>query len=596
MSTADFLAQHPPFDSLSPDELQRVAASASEQVYRSGQLALIMYGEPTRYLFVVRTGAMELMHGAEVIEVLEPGTCFGHPSLVSGLAPSFSVRAREDSACLLIPGEVALEVLARPAGTQFVVRSLRNRMMRSEQTAEGLPELMLRRVGEVAQQPPVTVLAEASVREAAAALTAADSTAAFVDLPDGPGIVSDSDLRERVLGAGLGADDPVRVAVRSPALCVPAERTVGEALMDLLDAGMREALVTEQGRVIGLVSVEDIAGGERSPFALRRAIERAPDVDALVATVRDGLPRLQASLLGAGLEPIDVSRALTVQSDTITARLVDFALARHGPAPVAWAWMGLGSVGRHELTLASDQDNALAYADDGNDSDGFFERVAKDVNAGLAACGAGEDNADVLARNRNWRMTASRWRAILAECLEYPDRSHLVRAAVTFDFRHVMGGLDIVPPLVDVLRRAREHPDFLGRLARTVTDWEVPIGRRADLDRQGRPLRHQEGRHAADHEPRPLLRAGRRHLDLGHARPPHRRRGRGADRGRHGGLPARGVRHRLPGAPRASRGLSPPRSRGGQPGRSRRAVAPTPSRAHRGAEGRLGGSAKARGL
>ena len=490
MSTpvAGFLRQHPPFDSLDEAELSRVAASASEQVYRSGQLALIMYGEPTRYLFVVRTGAMELMHGAEVIEVLEPGTCFGHPSLVSGLAPSFSVRAREDSTCLLIPGEIALEMLARPAGAQFVVRTLRDRMMRSDQTSEGLPELMLTRVGEVAQRPPVSVPADASVRAAAATLTAADATAAFVDLPDGPGIVSDADLRERVLGAGLSADDPVRVAVRSPALCLPAERTAGEALMDLLDAGVREALVTEKDRVVGLVSVEDIAGGERSPFALRRAIERASDVDALVAIVRDGLPRLQASLLGAGLEPIEVSRALTVQSDTVTARLVDFALARNGPAPVPWAWMGLGSVARRELTLASDQDNALAYADDAEDGvDPYFERVAKEVNAGLAASGFGEDNAEVLARNRNWRMPAGRWRAIFAECLEYPDKSHLVRAAVTFDFRHAMGGLDIVSPLVDVLRRAREHPDFIGRLARTVTDWEVPVGRRGiSTEKDGR--------------------------------------------------------------------------------------------------------------
>jgi CBS domain-containing protein len=249
--------------------------------------------------------------------------------------------------------------------------------------------------------------------------------------------------------------------------------------MDLLDSGLREALVTENGRVVGIVSVDDIAGGERSPFALRRAIERAANEDELVAIVNDGLPRLQSSLLAAGLSPVDVSRALTVQSDTVTARLVDFALDRHGPAPVAWAWMGLGSVARRELTLASDQDNALAYAEGGPpDLDGYFERVASFINAGLARCGFGEDNAEVLARNRAWRMSAARWRAILAECLEQPDRSHLVRAAVTFDFRHALGGLDIVPPFVAVLRRAREHPDFLSRLARTATDWEVPVGRR----------------------------------------------------------------------------------------------------------------------
>jgi CBS domain-containing protein len=459
-----------------------VAAAAFEQTYRRGQYALIMYGEPTRYLFVLRTGAMDLLHGDQVVEVFEPGDVFGHPSLVSGLAPSFSVRAREDSTCLLLDGQVALEVLARPEGTRFVVRSLRDRMMRTEAVASGMPELSLTRVVDVARREPVTVTPEDSVRDVAEKLTEAGAAAALVSLPDGPGIVTDADLREHVLAAGLAADEPVRVATRTPALCVPADRTAGEVLMDLLDAGTREALVTERDRVVGIVSVEDIAGGERSPFALRRAIAEAGDEDALVATVTEGMPRLQASLLGAGLAPLDVSRALAVQSDTVTARLVDFALAEHGAAPVQWAWMGLGSVARRELTIASDQDNAMAYADDaGPEVDPFLERVAAHVNAGLARCGFGEDNAEVLARDRRWRMTASRWRAILQECLEMPDQSHLVRAAVTFDFRHVMGGLEIVPPLVEVLRRAREYPDFIRRLARTVTDWQVPLGRRGSI-------------------------------------------------------------------------------------------------------------------
>jgi CBS domain-containing protein len=459
-----------------------VAAVAALHTYRAGQLALIMYGEPTRYLFVVRTGAMELVHGQEMIEVLEPGECFGHPSLVSGLAPTFSVRAREDSTCLLIPGEIALEVLSRPAGTRFVARSLRDRLVRREQTAQGMPDLSGTRVGAVAHRPPVTVAADASVRDAARTLTDERVTAAYVELPDGPGIITDADLRERVLGAGLGADEPVRAAVRSPALCVEAEASVGAVLLELLDAGRREALVTERGQVVGVVSVEDIAVGERSVFTLRREIDKAPDEDALVKIVAEGVPRLQASLLASGVEPVDVSRALVVQSDTVTARLVDLAFAKQGAAPVPWAWMGLGSVARRELTLASDQDNALAFADEGGaEADAFFAAATADVNAGLARCGFGEDNADVLARDPRWRMSAGRWRGVFQECLEYPDSSHLVRAAVSFDFRHVMGGLEIVPPLVDVMRRAREHPDFIRRLARTATDWEVPLGFRGSL-------------------------------------------------------------------------------------------------------------------
>jgi len=70
---------------------------------------------------------------------------------------------------------------------------------------------------------------------------------------------------------------------------------------------------------------------------------------------------------------------------------------------------------------------------------------------------------------------------VFADCLEHPGHSNLVRAAITFDFRQVSGELDIVKPLVDVLRRAPEHPGFLARLARTATDARSPLGFRQRL-------------------------------------------------------------------------------------------------------------------
>jgi CBS domain-containing protein len=105
----------------------------------------------------------------------------------------------------------------------------------------------------------------------------------------------------------------------------------------------------------------------------------------------------------------------------------------------------------------------------------YFERFACEVNAGLARCGFGPDAAEVVARDRRWRMSASAWVTVFRECLETPDRSHLVRAAVSFDFRHALGGLEIVPPLVDILRTANQYPDFLRRLARTATDTRPPL-------------------------------------------------------------------------------------------------------------------------
>jgi CBS domain-containing protein len=489
---AAFLARHPPFSGLEPSELEAAARAASARPFHAGESALVEDGDPAEALYVIRSGAMELVHAAQVVDVLEPGQCFGHPSLLSGLAPTFSVRAREETVCVLLPRDVALAVFAHPAGVRYIASSLRHRLVRTGYTAHALPELGMTRLGALVSRPPVTVDPDASIRDAAAAMTAAHVTAALVRTRDGVGVVTDRDLRERVLAAGRSPVEPVAVAVR-PALCVPADRTASEALVDLLDAEARELCVqAPDGAIVGLLSVEDIAGGEHSPFALRRAIARAAGEEELVETMLAGLPRLLTSLLSAGVAPADVCRALAVQSDTATIRLIELALRRRGPAPVPWAWLALGSVARRELTLASDQDNALAYDDDGERggaaADPFFADVAAAVNAGLARCGLGEDAAEVLARNPRWRMSAGQWRAVFAECLVHPDRSHLVRAAVAFDFRHVAGGLDVLEPLSAVVRDARRHPDFIARLARTATDWRPPLGRRGRVttDRDGR--------------------------------------------------------------------------------------------------------------
>ena len=122
---------------------------------------------------------------------------------------------------------------------------------------------------------------------------------------------------------------------------------------------------------------------------------------------------------------------LTVLADTITARLLELAIDRLGEPPVPYAWLAFGSAARSELTLASDQDNGLAYDDTDDPAvDDYFRVLARDVNAGLARCGFPADPHGVLARNRDWRMTLSRWRAVFEDCLEGEDLDRMARASV----------------------------------------------------------------------------------------------------------------------------------------------------------------------
>jgi CBS domain-containing protein len=474
---ADFLVRFPPFDQLARDDMLRVAKAVTVRSYTAGTDVLIEDGPRATKLFVIRTGSIELRHQDQVVDILEPGESFGHPSLLTGMAAAFTVRAHEDTTCYLIEREAALDVLGRPAGVIFVARTMRERLIRTGHTVHGLPEVRTIRVGRLIAGPPVLCRPERTIREAASLMSAEGVSGLLVPAAGEFGIVTDTDFRQKVVAGSVAPEAPITAIMSRPLLTAPADRYAADAALDMLYAGVEHLAVTDaRGKVMGVVSAGDLMGlAYWSPFALRAAIFNAPSEEALDAVTKE-LPGMFAALVQAGLKAPDIGRVLALSCDAVTTRLLDFAIARHGPAPRAWAWLALGSVARRELTLASDQDNALAYADPGDQEvDAYFERVATHVNAGLGRAGFGADISGVVAENPLWRMSESRWIETFRDCLETLDWSHLVRAAVAFDFRHVAGGLEITPPLVAVLQQAREHPGFLAHIARTATDVDVPL-------------------------------------------------------------------------------------------------------------------------
>jgi CBS domain-containing protein len=477
-----FLAQHPPFDALAPSELAAVAAQARELEFELGETALIEDGRPTPGLFVILTGAMDLVHDGEVVQVLEPGECFGHPSLLTGMAPAFTVRAREPSACALLEERAALRVLATEAGARYIATTMRTRLTRTGYTVHGLLDVGTTPVSAI-MRPPVFCEPEEPLREAARRLDEPDVSALLLRLgqngPSSIAILTDADLRAWVSREGCSLDAPARAAARTPVPTVPVGQLAVEATVDMLAAGSDHVAVLDGNELCGTLSANDLLGLDaRSPIALRHTILGAADEDAL-ARAAAHLPQLFRLLLRAGVPPRDLGRVLSLQHDALVARLIDFSISRHGLAPVAWAWLDLGSAARREFTLASDQDNALAYETPapGTEAevDAYFERLGREVNEGLARCGFGVDNNDVLAGNRLWRMSKADWLRTFEECLQAPSESRLIRASVAFDFRAAAGGLPIAASLTAVMRAARDYPDFMRLMARTATGYSVAL-------------------------------------------------------------------------------------------------------------------------
>jgi CBS domain-containing protein len=481
MDTAEFLSRFAPFAGLEEARRTAIAAVAEEHRHDPGDVLLLEDGMPSEHLFVVREGSVELVHEGEVVDVLGPGESFGHPSLLSGLAPAFTVRARERTVCILIPREAALAVFSAPSGVGFLAASLRHRMVQAGHVVHALPELGTIRVSELVGRPAVFSEGSVTIRRAAELMTENHTSAILVRDGANLSILTDAILRERVVAGEISAGSPVSLIVR-PAIQVGPDQIAVDAVVEMLDAGTDHIVVVDNAkRVVGVLSAADLAGLEtRSPFALRHAILSARDEDELVAAA-GRLRSLFLALLDAGIGPLHVGRVLSLQVDTLTVRLIELSMTERGPAPTAWAWLTLGSTARREFTLGSDVENALAYDTDGEDVDAYFAALAEDVTRGLLRCGFTLDPNDVVASNALWRLPAARWVEVFRECLETPDRSHLIRANVAFDFRQIAGALEAAPPLVAVLREAKHHVDLLRRLARSATDFKPPLGFRGSL-------------------------------------------------------------------------------------------------------------------
>ena len=288
---AEFLRDHPPFDTLSEEELDEVAAACEIEFAEAGTMVLEQAVTAPGVAWVVRRGAVELLDGDRVVDMLSEGEMFGHASLLSEWPTALAVRAAEDSLLYRLPAEAIRPVLARPAALRFAARSLAGRYEMLQRDLDPLAIAVVdparRPVSRLLRGDPVIAAPAATVQEAARRMVEASSSSVLVDLGDGFGIVTDRDLRERVVAAGVPADTPVSQVMTAPATTIADDVTGADALLDMLDRGVRHLPVVDaSGRVIGVISDTDLMAVEtRTPFHLRRAITAATTVDQLAAAV-----------------------------------------------------------------------------------------------------------------------------------------------------------------------------------------------------------------------------------------------------------------------------------------------------------------------
>ncbi len=475
---ATFLSGVEAFRTLDRDQLSRVAVAMTPRRLRAGEALIVEGGHPSTQLWVLRDGALDLLRRDHLVTVMTTGELLGYASLLTRTAPAFTVRARADCTLYCIPGDLGIELLSREDGVRWLATTQRDALLYAARSLSPLPEVQTLPVTAVVRGAPQLCDPETTVSEAAEIMSAEGRSAVLVRTRDGLGIVTDVDLREKVVLGGASRDAPLSAIMSAPVHTIGAGALAAEASIAMLTFGVGHLPVLDDaGNVVGVVSAGDLMSLEaRNPFALRHALQQARNEDELVAAAGD-IPKLFVDLLDDRLDAPLLCRVLTILHDALTVRFLELAFARHGAPPVDYAWLVFGSAARHELTLASDQDNGLAYADtDDPEVDDYFRRVAEDVNAGLARCGYEPDSHAVVASVKMWRRTLSGWRKVFSSCLEGSDVNRVMSASVCFDYRQAAGRLYVEQALTDVMREAPEHRQFLHWLSRLGSDFSPSIG------------------------------------------------------------------------------------------------------------------------
>jgi CBS domain-containing protein len=374
---ARFLALRPPFDALAPEELGELVADTQLEFYASGEVILSEDGGPVTFLRVIHSGAVDIVHDGRLLDILGPGDTFGHAAMLSGLPPGFEARAAEDTLCYRIAAAVARPLLERA---------------RSRELRIGVHEPAHQPVATLLRAPTIRCEPMTSIREVARQMTAAGANAAIVDLRGGGfGIVTDRDIRTRIVAAGVPLSAPVAGVMTNPAFSVTPGRLGGEVLFELLERGIRHApVVNERGQLVGVIEDLDLfAVQPRSWFGARRAIARAQSVESL-ATVAGRLPEIVSDLHAANLRALEVARVLSALVDALTVRAIELAGSSIQLPEDGLVWVAVGSLARREFTPASRSRGALVCSEP--PPEGWIEAVS----AALSSCGL---NGSVVARS-----------------------------------------------------------------------------------------------------------------------------------------------------------------------------------------------------
>lgn len=495
----DFLKNIPPFQFLEEAVIKDIARSVSMEYYPKGSVILRQDGPASDALRIIKKGGVKILMRSGnnedvVIDYRGEGESFGLVSLVGKEKQKTTIAAIDDTVCYLLDKRKVFSLIeTQPAFTEFFLQSHFTkymdktcRAMRTKSLFYGSSDhiLLTTQVGEIANKEVVSVGDDATIQDAAMAM--AGHKVSSVVILDGDslpcGIVTDRDLREKVVAKGRDVRGTVKNIMNLPLIRVDAKDYCFDAVLKMLKYNIHHLLVIKDGSLKSVITNHDILLLQgKSPLSLAKDIDSQQTVEGLLP-VSGRIEHTVGFLLKEGARASNIMKIVSELNGRLVKRVLEIAERRFGPAPVPWCWIVFGSEGRGEQIFRTDQDNALIFADSKSAIQEeavreYFSDFMLFVKESLEKCGFPPCPSQYMASNSQWCQPLRMWRKYFMGWVTTPTAEAIVKSMIFFDFRPLYGDFSLAEDLRSYLASLiRDNEVFLGYLANTVVNNRPPLG------------------------------------------------------------------------------------------------------------------------
>ncbi|MFT6985983.1 MAG: CBS domain-containing protein [Psychromonas sp.] len=476
-----FIANIDPFSRLPEVLFNRVTSTIKIIYLAKGEVIPPPQTEEDKYLFIVRTGAVEQRLADGTLRgCLEEDDVFGF-SLFSDSETRYQIKAIENTLLYLVPAEIIYHIQSHyPEYAQHFTAKPEERIHSAVKSrwSDINSSSFFNTVEQVSSEQYTQVNADDSIRMVANIMRAKDAACVIVkDNNELIGIVTDTDMIERVIAQGKSTELPVREIMSPFPITISAQETVFDAAISMMEKNIKNLPIVENGQVIGLLSLHQLFQNHRMQAVYLIDKIKKSVIETELANYMPERDRIFQELANDKVPADLISTLLSTIMDAVNQRLIDIAIERLGPLPCDFAWIVSGSHARKEVHILSDQDSAIILSDQATAKDRvYFQHLAMIVTKGLDLCGYELCSGKFMAVTLKWCQPLSVWREYYKKWIKSPEYERLLHLSVFLDTRVIYGNKQYQNTLVNEFKEMTSHRSFLAKLIRDAAENRTPLG------------------------------------------------------------------------------------------------------------------------